>query len=585
MKIKIGLLALILSLLAPQGFSQFYYKTYGDLSDVPLQCGTNTPLITGIPILSGHAMAGSEGARLHVVRTNNAGIPFFNQYYTITGPTGGIVKITSVQITEANSTTLVLIGSFSDAGNEGLFFLSLNPAGGLITLRTYLWTSGVVTNLRVNGMFNAGGTRFFVAGKTQVLVGGINTVIPIAASFSLAGASNWGFMYYPGLGGIQMEGADIEFFTGGGVSQLYMVGSFRGPALTDGFVFSIDPSLGGPTSLVSLYGTFNTNESFSGVTTCNSTTLGGVTGLMISGTSNARPTVPANLDIWGIKIDPAFNVLGSQLYDYSHFPNRDNFANDVVERRRAPGIFTYFFTGTVKGGFFGLNDINVVKTNDLLVSTLPFGNFTYGTSALNESGEMATVKSLTGINGGLIVFGTAATSPLNRDFIMEKSYFSGHNTCNSRVDLPNTNPGPGLLNTFQIGQINSLVGIVSTLTILPTLPNFTYCFSPSLPAWTGASNLKTTDDEEIDEFAELAFDIHAISGVNNLSAITLSPTESVNATVEVVNLLGETLFHSEMKLGEGNNTLPNTGDLATGILVVRVITENGVVFSQKVLIQ
>jgi hypothetical protein len=358
------------------------------------------------------------------------------------------------------------------------------------------------------------------------------------------------------------------------------VGSYRtaAGALADGFMFRADPATGNPLNGLR-YGTNNTEDYFTGITTSTSIALGGVTGLMISGSSNSRAVIPANMDCWGMKINNAGGVLGSRLYDYSPTANRDNYSHDVIERRNSVGVPTYFYTGYVRGGIFGNNDVHVVKTDDLMAST---GNYTYGTP-LSEIGEMSTANNNLGIGGfaGLGIYSTVSQGAPDRDFLLVKTYFNGVTQCNSSLNPPNTNNGPGILADLAVTPVNS-VGLVGSVFTGPSAANnILVCNNFTVG---GGSNAKTAEGDDANA-QDFNIDINAVSGVSNLSAITLSATESVNATVEVVNLLGATLFRSEMKLNEGNNTLPGTGDLATGIVVVRVIAENGMVFTKKVLIQ
>ena len=350
--------------------------------------------------------------------------------------------------------------------------------------------------------------------------------------------------------------------------------------MSDAVAFAVDATTGTPASLASRYGTNNTSETFSGITTCNSTVLGGVTGLMVSGTSDARPTTPQNTDIWGVKLDVGLNVLGSKLYDYSPFADRYNTGNDVVERFWPTSQYTYFFTGSVRGGSIGLNDINVIKTDASLNSV---GNFTYGTPTNNEFGEMAQVRSGMGVQNGLIVFGSETNSGTNRDFVMAKSYFNGPIICNASQGTPlNTNPGPGFLSSFQYGRFNSVSGSPASLIVLPTVPFFTYCITNFVG---GGSNFKTTENEEelSAEFEEeLQVNISYSCCERSLSAVSLESNQPSKAEVLVTDLLGKVIYRGTQYLQQGAIKLPEAGELAGGIILVSVTTETGMVFMKKI---
>ncbi len=581
MKTKLFFLMLGFQLISSVLLSQYYYRTYGDFTDIPLSCGAKATLMSP----AGQLMAGVQGPNLHVVRTNVGGVPSFNRYYSIPNSAGTPMNLTSVQITEANASTMVLIGSFEDAGVEGLFFLSLNPSGLLVNLRVYRWNLGIVAKLKVNGMHNFSGTRFYVTGSANATGGGAISGYPFAAEFLLTGINTWAYLYSPGSSaGFTIQGNDIERFNTTSGPQLFIVGAmtaFPG-ALSDAIAFTVDPATGTPISLVNRYGTNNTTDGFTGITTCNSTILGGVTGLMVSGSSDSRAVAPQNMDIWGVKLDEGLNVLGSNLYDYSPDANRFNTANDVVERFWPTSQYTYFFTGSVRGGSIGLGDINVIKTDASLTSV---GNFTFGTATLDESGEMAQVRAGMGTQRGLLVFGSSSASSSNRDFIMAKSYFNGAISCSDSQATPNTFLGPGLLSSFQHGNFNSISGSPSPLMVFPTVPFATVCATSSSP---GGSNFKTSENEE-ESWAELEdgnlVNIKYACCERNLSSISIQANEATRAEVLVTDMLGKVLFDGMQVLQPTPYTLPNLGELPPGIILVKVTHESGEVFIKKILFQ
>lgn len=527
----------------------------------------------------GHLMAGVNGTTLQVVRTDVAGVPAFNNYYTIN--IGAMaLNLTSVQITERSATSMILIGTFQDPASlaEGFFFLDLNAAGALNNLTCWRWTGPGVTAMTVQGMFNSGNARFYVVGSATYTAGGATSIVPVGAAFDAAGANIWARLY-PTFVNTTMRAGDVELYAPDG--RLYMVGfhTAAGAGFSDAFMVPLDPANGNPLTPVNLYGGPNTNESFSGVTTCNSVTAGGQVGLLMGGSSNIRAAVPQNYDGWILKANGNGTVLASNLYDYSPVANADNFGVDIVERRTPAGAYTYFLGGWVIGGFYGANDMHVVKTNDVFTS---IGNYTYG-SALVETLEQLTVNNATGIGAfaGLGVYGTQTTSAANRDFLLAKTYFNGVTQCNWSSHPVNTTPGPGFYTTTTIDVINSVGSMVVTLSAPTAVAFGTHCNAISV---AGGSNAKTAEGSD-EALADFMLEIQALSGVSNLSAITVTATESVKATVEVTSITGQQLYRGEMDLNHSGTQLPNTGELPAGVLVVKVVAGNGIAVTKKVLLQ
>lgn len=573
MKTKIFILTMLCSLLGMNLSAQYFYRYYGDAgTDVALSCGANTSAMG-----PGHLMAGISGTRLLVTRTDVAGNPVFNNYYSINNAAGAAMTLTSVQITEANATSIVLIGTWRDGGSEGFFFLRLSNAGALQVLTCYRWTLATVTNLTVRGMFNSAGARFYVAGACQYTSGGISPTLPVGAAFDLAGACNWARIYSTPGNTIVMQGEDVELYAPN--NSLYMVGSYRtaATAVGDAFVIRLDPANGNSFN-GARYGTTASEDTYTGITTCNSANIGGVTGLMISGTTNARA---GNQDCWGVKINAAFTVLRSNVYDYTSGPNRDNSSSDVLERRHpTTGVFTYFFTGSVRGGVFGASDVQVVKTDDLLAGV---GDYTYGTAGIDEFGVIAGQDNNLAVAGqaGLAVYATVFQTAANRDFLLVKTYFNGQTQCNRSLNIATTFQGPGILADLAATPVNSVGAINCSLAGPSGAGNVLVCTAAAV---AGGSNAKTAEGSD-ESIADFNMEIKAVSGVSNLSAITVSATESVKATVEVSSITGQLLYRGEMDLSLTGTQLPNTGELPAGVIVVKVTAENAVMASRKILLQ
>jgi hypothetical protein len=433
--------------------------------------------------------------------------------------------------------------------------------------------------MSVNGI-TKNGSDIYVTGKCKWVSAGLMQTYPIAAKFSTAGVAQWARIYpvTSALTGHNVIGADLEYVGGAGAGGLQIVGMFMNSAAatSDAMIFRVDPANGNYIS-GGIYGDAGSiyNDSFSGL--CFSSSLnGGGTGLMVCGQSNSRGA--GNYDTWAIKVSTAGTVMQTKLLDYD-VANQNNYCNDVVERYSTVyGYYTYFFTGWVNGGTYGLDDMNVLKVHQSL-NPIPLGSFTYGTSSNNERAEMAAFDLGTP-DPGIYFFGYGAYPFLNNDMMGVKAFHDGK-TCDYKLGNFLDYTGPGLLRDLICSQTNSVTAV--SMPVENYGNAFSYLCTKKALSVGGNNNKMSEAGDAATEIGVIS--ITSLAGVSDLSAVMINAPEATAATVEVFDLRGVLLHSDEMNLAPGANRLPAKGDVAPGIVVVRVTAEDGKTYSGKVLIQ
>lgn len=583
MKSKILLLTILLVLPGLRLQSQYFYGTYGSPA-TDAKCMSAVSMDPGFLGL-GTLMAGVNGTKLIITHTDAFGVVVCNQEHFFGNLANTPMTLTSAQIAESNMAEIVVIGTFIEPASlvEGVFFARFDAMCNLIAVNFFNWAIPL-TALRLDGLYGSGTGQFYVAGQAYYNGAvGFPGTYPIALAFNSAGVNQWARVYTMGsVAGMVVQAADIEFYAPN--NTLYMAGMYRtsNVAESDAFVLNLNAGTGawiagwryGVTGL-------NRNDSFSGITTCNSTKLGGVTGLIVCGATNSMNGV--HYDGWGLKINATGGILTTRVYDYAPIANQNNFFNDVMERvtQLAAPTYTYFFTGWVIGGAIGLDDAHVVKTNEVL--GMP-NHYTYGTVGLNEQGEFIAKQdpSLGAGGNGMYVFSTSHTAPGNRDFMLVGAYYNGvtHTGCPEVQAVTNSPVGPPLLADLYAQELDSL--IPTSGVDLPPYSVAANIICPDSGAVPGGSNGKMFSEAQL---AAEMIRIEAASGVRNLSAISIHSTNSGMANVTVTAITGQILFRAEMKLEEGANSLPTTGDIPAGIVIVSVTTQQGNSIVRKVLLQ
>lgn len=545
----------------------------GNSTDVPLNGAVQVNEIYA----GGDLRAGANGTRLHITLSELLGGVLFDRQYTILNASGTTLQLTSAQVAEASPTEIISFGTYRDpiTLSEGFFVVKLGPDGTWISGAAYKWSVPGVTDLAFRGIFDAGLSGYFLVGEARYSGPGGTGISAMAAHFDASGANVWAKIY-PSIPGDVSRGADVEFFN---LTELYMVGTItsNGSTHPDGFMLRLNPATGMPMGPINRYGGSDTDEFFTGITSSTSTTVGGTTGLLISGSSNARVAFPQNFDSWLVKLSTSGVILASFLYDYSPTANLDNYGEDVLERRHPlSGVYSIFLGGHVTGGAFGGQDMHVVKTNNSFTST---GNWTYGTSS-NEYAIRLLKQDFVpvGTSSGLKIVGTIEYAPGVHYSALYKTYFNGVTFCNRGQSVPNTFGGPIARSTGQCSGILNLSPETIVLGTYSVASSYIICWGFSIPGGSNAKNEESADSPN-DEVR-----IYSLPGTRDLSAIQIESSMEGTAEVSVTDLRGAVIFRAQIELNEGVNSLPSQAALPAGVVVVKVITDEGGVWSEKVLI-
>lgn len=567
--------------------AQYFQHVYGTSDFEELRSGVNT-----FAQPQGHFMAGvtqdplSFQYSLIATYTDVNGTPNFNNEYQITDPITGVVSnVHWTRVFEMNNGNgFGVVGVHRDptagtATPSKLFYLQLDPNGNVMNIFDYtplpgafIWDVNIVGNVTESA-----------TGNEIYITGGVQANAPLVHVFAMkldvmSGAIIWSNIYdIPHGSPISREvGMDIieNPYNPLGQPEAMIVGFAHGSgASNDGFVIRVDANTGVlnlPWAV--MYGTASSNDAFYSITVANSG-AGGNQGFVIGGESN----VNGNNDAWLIKVDPSgWGTIWSNLYDYSFNPGSNENCRDVIERfSPISGQYQYFMTGSTDNGFFGGEDVLVIKTDDLGNG---LGEFTYGGANADRGAALDQYDNTAA--DGLSTFATGDLGALgSTDFYLIKSYYDGNSGCNEYLSMPNVSTGPGLYWEYYITDFNGFTP-GAPLCSSSSVSDVQLCYNTTIP---GASNARMAP-------AEPKGDKEAVVLPNPMgqgSPVAFVELEAdMPATVEVAiyDMLGKQYYNGSHTLVKGNNQLPldiSNANMATGMYTVKV---TGASIAQNILL-
>lgn len=469
-KLKLFLASILVSsaISSQAQYFQYLYGANAKVNKEILTDGHNTDLLGR----RGHFMVAPDNdltMLFDVIRTDAAGsatggAPYFNIQYELsegylisTAP--DLREVKSLQL--SNGTGYALASSYYGtlSGAYGVFYQKLDPVGnplpsigpGMATPTGYWVTWGSYRDVHVAKIVES--TRnpgdLYILGYLVDATYGTNRMFILKIDEATGGII-WSGYYRVDWSNPResitphdiVESTQVNPATG--TYEVMVVGEYvKTPgAQIDAFVMRTDYSTGVVLNPWAFFGRSTTNDVFTCIKTSNNTNIDGSgAGYVIGGYTDAV----ARNDFWFVALDQPGNVIWTNTFDYNNSgsPTANNdYCFDIIERKNTFGRLEYYMTGHTNRGFFGRDDVMVIKADDFGNGVTPNGQFTYGNSDADRS---IRIDQFEDPGGGLSMFGYSfwPGSPLGGyDYYLVKSYFNGVTACQYDIQKPIQNSGP-----------------------------------------------------------------------------------------------------------------------------------------------
>lgn len=584
---KLYLIALALIGLSAK--AQYFQHVYGTGNNDELSSGINT----AAPM--GHLMAGTTISCFPGITTipvahsdiagNVFGAPFYENNYMLIRPTGVALTANDPKVVEFNTCPgHGVIGRYTDPtmpapGNTGVFFLQLGAGGmppGFVTA-TFDYFPVAGSGFDIVEIGGVAKSLFFpgdiyVTG-TAVDPGGVNRVFALRIN-ECTGALVWSQIYNILPPAMSERGMDIEegpiMGLPFGMPDAVIVGEVvvnYPPVSNDGFLMHIDANTGIPAPHpVILYGFPNTNDHIHSVNQAIIPPF--PPGFVLGGGTD----INGSMDFFVLRMDFLIAPMWFNTYDYSMVPFSFNDCYDVVERMNTLGQPEYYATGHTQNGFFGGDDVMVVKIDQNGVGVAG-GEFIYGSPGNDNSRSVAQLNiGAPGPPAGLSVFGTWAGPPSlgGDDMYHIKAYFNGPSGCNEIFNNPIQGPGLPPMPMMPFIQVNNFNQANLNAVFTPIF-DFTLCFAPFIAGGNNARVAPAGEDNTNDNV--LVMPNPAETGIRAVT-VELESDAETDAVIAIYDMMGKELYNAKVQLVKGKNSIPvdiSKANMAAGMYNVTIM--------------
>lgn len=584
--------------------AQYFQYLYGSANNLEMITDGHNTNLGG---LKGHFMVAPDHfphtSIFHALRTDIAGstatgAPYFNMNYNLSEIYNAssfgteVQELHSVQLADASG--YALAGSYvnSSSGAKGIFYQKLSPNGMLLpaiwlgywaSTPTAYWMWGNYADPHVDKItesLRVPGELYILGHVTDIASGSIRTfIIKINQN---TGAIIWGNVYAVNWGTAAPERFiphDIiespQFNVPNNTYELVIVGEYSSAGTpTDAFVLRANYFTGVISNPIKFYGVASTGEVFTSVKASNNANVDpGMAGYVIGGHLDGL-----NRDFWFMAIDQPGNVVWSNVFDYNNSGSTFNndYCYDLIERRNTSGAYEYYLAGHTDRGFFGTEDVVVIKADAMGNGVVPNGQFTYGNLDVERCIRIDQTENP---NGGISMFGWAywPGSPLGGfDYYLVKSYFNGVTACNVNIQKPFQNLGPGHFKDVYSDNSSNFYSYSIFSYEMSTQSEFSICNRRSVAGGSNARMISEVKEEQIQEGINL-YPNPLHTGEQELSvSMTSEGNETIRVTIS--DVLGRTVYMHRFDLNEGSNVvkmqLGNQG-LTEGIYHVTISRSTG----------
>lgn len=576
MKIKLLFVATLLFSLSAK--AQYFHSQFGTANDDHLSSGVNTLVQPQGHFIGGNSFDQPSGitsllAIFADVNGTIPGAPYFSNKYDIVLSSGVTANINTAHAFELdNGAGFGLAGSYNDpsGGPGGVFYLQLDPNGNPVIMQEYAALPGpyVWNSYTVDAIAESiSGNELYITGGAVVNPSGLTHVFAMKIDVNTGGII-WSHVYEiihraaisRAIGRAIIESPYASEVVIAGIHHDMVAGS-----TIDGFTFRVDPNTGAmPFPWAMSFGTNTSSDHFTSIT-LGSSGSGGNVGFVLGGMSTAN----GSNDNWLMKTDPtATSTLWSTLHDYSLNPGTGNHCFSVIERLNTFGNYEYYMGGTADQGFFGQQDVLVIKTDDN-GNGVANGEFTYGTPDWEHCRHLDQYNG-TGADGLSIFcdFTSFTTTIGFGDIGLIKSYFDGNSGCDEIFSNPLPSAGPGFMGEYQV-KVHTSFSNNSFSTTPDPVSWEQFCYTPTIG---GASNARIAP-------AQPQGDKQAIVSPNPMAQGTQAAIVELEAEgparveVAIYDMLGKQYYTGNFALAKGKNQLPvdiSDARMAAGMYTVKV---------------
>lgn len=592
--------------------AQYFQHLYGSNNTWEMLTDGNNAYSGGN---AGHFLIGPGGWNFpgdftfNVQRTDMDGLfsnpqTFNYQYYMtdITNPPAMPASFSADHIRTvefSNGNGYAVAGSYLSGGATamGIFYTHINPTGNVVTSAGYFQTLWGVSHTNVSvqeiveSVSNPG--DLYITGYLTVAGSGNNRVFVIKIDQN--GTLLWGATYdmtnnYNTDTDMSHDIVESSNYNSTcSCHEVMVVGEHidktTAAAIPDAFFLRVNSNTGVPTQQVDFYGTASSRDVFTSIIQANNTNIdANGTGFAIAGYSDM---FGSSMDAWFMALDYSGAIVWDELYDYNHPAGNvgNDYAMDIIERLNTGSNYEYYLAGYTDQGFFGFDDMLVIKTDDN-GNAVTGGQFTYGEVDLDRAMRIDQLNGYGTDNDGLAVYGYSwYVSPYSLggyDHLLVKAYFNGVSACQYDLRDAYQNSGSASRTTAWTGEFwpNSFYDFPFLVDFFQNLQDNQICYTTQNPDGTNARVAPAAPKGD----KEAVVSPNPMAQGSQLAIVDVVSNGPATVQIAVYDMLGKQYVAGNYTLIKGKNHLPvdlSTANMSAGMYTVKI---TGTTINQNILL-